>query len=228
MSKRIDRIFTDVSKNYDRVNTVSSLGIIVMWRKDAAAQAMISKDKYSLLDIATGTGELPIEIAKQAEKQGKRIEITGMDYNKGMLSVAKEKMERKGLPIKIERGDAMKLKYQNNQFDVVTSSFALRNVDDLKKFAKESYRVLKKGGKFIFMDMGKPDSAFDRSIIRAYWAAVSWIGTLEDKKAFDWLVYSTSRFDKFNFSKILKEAGFRNIRIKNEFSGAAFMITGNK
>lgn len=228
MSKKIDKIFTDVAKGYDRVNTVSSLGIIRLWRKDAAAQAMIGKEKYRLLDIATGTGELPLEITALAQKKDKEISITAMDHNLGMLSVARKKLREKGFKIKIERGDAMKLRYRTSQFDVVTSTFALRNVDSLEKFASEARRILKPGGKFVFMDMGRPDTALNRAVIRAYWGAVSWIGALEDKNAFDWLVYSTSRFDKYNFARILHKAGFKNIRISNEITGAAFMITGNK
>ncbi len=228
MSKKIDKIFTDVAKGYDRVNTVSSLGIIKLWRKDAASQAMIGKQSYKLLDIATGTGELPLEILRLAGKRGKEISITAMDFNKNMLSVAKGKAKRLGLNIAIERGDAMKLRYPDNSFDVVTSTFALRNVDSLEKFASEARRVLKPGGKFVFMDMGRPDTPLNRAVIRAYWGAISWIGALEDKNAFDWLVYSTSRFDKANFVRVLKEAGFKNIRLGNEITGAAFIVTGNK
>ncbi len=228
MSKRIDRIFTDVSERYDRVNTLCSLGLIRLWRRDAAAEAIVGKGRYDLLDIATGTGELPVEITRLAGREGKHIRITAMDFNRGMLSVASRKMKRNGIRVKVERGDAMRLRYRDCRFEVVTSTFALRNVDSLERFASEAMRVLKPGGKFVFMDMGRPDTALDRALLRAYWSAVSIIGNSEDPNAFKWLVESTARLDKYGFAKILKEAGFRNIRVKNELSGAAFMITGNK
>ncbi|MEM3839119.1 MAG: ubiquinone/menaquinone biosynthesis methyltransferase [Candidatus Micrarchaeaceae archaeon] len=228
MSQYINSIFTEVASKYDSVNTLSSLGIIVLWRKSAAREAVISKRSYRLLDIATGTGELAIEIDRLARKLGRSVEITAMDFNRGMLSVAARKVRERGLGIKVEQGDAMDLKYKDGQFDVVTSSFALRNVDSLERFAKESYRVLRKGGKFVFMDMGRPDSAISRAVIRAYWLAVSPIGRYADPEAFKWLVESTSKFDKYKFASILRKAGFRNIKIKNEITGAAFMITGNK
>ncbi len=228
MSERVSSIFAEVSESYDMVNSISSLGVIILWRMSAANEAMIEKDKYALLDIATGTGDLSFEIAKKANRLQKDISITGMDFSPNMLKVAKKKEESRKAGIKFEHGDAMKLKYKDNSFDVVTSSFALRNVDDLNKFAGEAKRVLKKGGKFVFMDMARPSSSIERLFLNSYWAAVSWIGFIESKNAFDWLVESVNRFDKEAFVKILKKTGFKNIKMRNLFPGSSFIVTGNK
>ncbi len=227
MSKKIQKIFTDVAKRYDRVNKTSSLGLIVNWRKRGAAESLISKNEYTILDIATGTGELALEIMRTAEKNGKKVKMTAMDLNENMLEVARGKFGN-GNQIRIERGDAMNLRYPDNTFDVVTSAFALRNVDSLERFSSEARRVLKKSGKFIFMEMARPDTAAERALLRAYWIAVSGIGILSDRKAYDWLVESIDTFDKRAFVVTLKNAGFRNIRSRNLLSGAAFMVTGNK
>ena len=139
MSKKIQKIFTDVAKRYDRVNKTSSLGLIVNWRRRGAAESLISKNEYTILDIATGTGELALEIMRTAEKNGKKVKMTAMDLNENMLEVARGKFG-KGNQIRIERGDAMNLRYPDNTFDVVTSAFALRNVDSLERFSSEARR----------------------------------------------------------------------------------------
>jgi demethylmenaquinone methyltransferase / 2-methoxy-6-polyprenyl-1,4-benzoquinol methylase len=228
MSEMVYRIFSKVHKNYDRVNTICSLGTIVLWRKDGAREAMINKQNYKLLDIATGTGELALEIARMAKSNNKKVNITGIDFSPNMLSVAKEKEKNYKMGITFKLGDAMKLDHPSNNFDVVTSAFALRNVDDLNKFAREAKRVLKNGGKFVFMDMARPDSSFDKLFIDSFWTVMLGIGVMEDKEAYIWLRDSVNRFDKHKFLGILKKQGFKNIKIKNLLSGAAFMVTGNK
>ncbi|MDE1861074.1 MAG: ubiquinone/menaquinone biosynthesis methyltransferase [Candidatus Micrarchaeota archaeon] len=228
MSERVSRIFAEVYKNYDTVNTVCSLGTIVTWRKTAAREAMVDHSNYALLDIATGTGELAFEIMKAADKEGKRVKITAMDFSPNMLKVAKSKATERGAGIRFELGDAMDLRYQSSSFDVVTSSFALRNVDDLETFAREAYRVMKKGGKFVFMDMARPESSAGRLFIKAYWTVIGAVGLIENRDAYLWLVSSVDRFDKHGFVRILQKQGFRNVKMSILVSGAAFLVTGNK
>ncbi len=228
MSQRVTKIFSEVHGHYDAVNTICSLGTIVKWRKDGAKEAMIGKKDYKLLDIATGTGEFAIELYKEARKRGKKMDITGMDFSHNMLSVAKRKANERSIPIKFEQGDALNLKYKGNSFDVVTSSFALRNVDSLDKFCSEAKRVLKPGGKFVFMDMAKPDKTWQRAFLRFFWGVSGIIGFAEYREAFEWLTYSVDKFDKDNFVKILKKNGFKSIKRRELISGAAFMVTGHK
>ncbi len=225
---KVYKIFAEVYKNYDTVNTVCSLGTIVQWRRTGAKAAMADKGRLKILDIATGTGEYAIELYKEALKKNKKAEITGMDFSENMLSVAMQKAKERGLAIKFEHGDAMRLKYPGSSFDVVTSSFALRNVDDLDKFCSESKRVLKKGGKFVFMDMARPDNALQRAFLKSFWTVVGGIGFAENKKAYYWLMESVDRFDKEGFVKRLRKAGFKDIKKKNLFTGSAFMVTGRK
>lgn len=229
MSDHVYKIFSEVYKNYDAVNTVCSLGTIVLWRRTAAAEAIVDgKERYSVLDIATGTGELAIEVLKAAEGYGKSIKITGMDFSPNMLKVAKRKAKERNLGIRFELGDAMRLRYPSNSFDVVTSAFALRNVDSLSRFASEARRVLKPGGKFVFMDMARPDSAFDRFFIKTFWTVWGGIGLIENRNAYSWLMSSVDKFDKPGFYDTLRKSGFGNVNARNVFSGAAFLVTGNK
>ena len=228
MSEKVHRIFTNVAHNYDFVNSVFSLGTIILWRRIGAAESMVDKDRYGVLDIATGTGDLAFEILNESRKKGKDIKVTGTDFSEEMLDVARRKNRERNAGIRFELGNAMNLKYRNASFDVVTSSFALRNVDNLERFASEAKRVLKPGGKFVFMDMARPDSWPARLFLKSFWTIIGAIGLLEDKEAYLWLVGSVNRFDKHRFFMILKDTGFRNVRMRSLPSGSAFMVTGNK
>ncbi len=228
MSKNVNRIFSDMSDHYDRVNKVCSSYTMVLWRKTAAREAGIEKPRYSVLDIGTGTGELAFEISKEASSKGKKADITGMDFSKGMLDVAKRKAESQNVDIKFEQGDALKLKYKSNSFDLVTSGFVAKNVDNQKRFASESYRVLKKGGKLVFIELIKPRGAINRMLINAYWSTVIRIGFIGSGDSFKSLKESVDRFDIEKFSIFLREAGFRQIRAKILFSGAAVLFTAKK
>ena len=228
MSEHVSKIFAEVSDSYDMVNSVSSLGVIILWRLAAAKEAMIEKKKYALLDIATGTGDLAFEISKKANAMHKNISITGMDFSPNMLKVAKNKEKKRDAGIKFELGDAMKLKYKDNSFDVVTSSFALRNVDDLNKFASEAKRVLKKNGKLVVLDISKPEKGNGKILFYVYIAYMSVLGAFTGKKLYKWLPGSTSTFSREEFIGILEKNRFRNIRIHEFFFGISYIISCNK
>lgn len=228
MSKSVKRIFSDMSDHYDRVNKVCSSYTMVLWRKTAAKEARIEKPRYSVLDIGTGTGELAFEISKEASSNGKKADITGMDFSKGMLDVAKRKAQSQNVDIKFEQGDALKLKYKSGSFDLVTSGFVAKNIDNQKSLASESYRVLKNGGKLVFIELVKPKGAINRLLINAYWLTVIRIGFIGSGDSFKSLKESVDRFDIEKFSRFLKQAGFRQVNAKILFSGAAVLFTAKK
>ncbi|MDE1768852.1 MAG: class I SAM-dependent methyltransferase, partial [Candidatus Micrarchaeota archaeon] len=128
MSKEVQKIFTDLSGNYDTINKLCSSGTMVLWRKEAAREAMLDKRKYSALDIGTGTGELAFEIYKEGKRNGKNIGITGIDFSRHMVDIANRKAKTNGIKAKFELGDALHLKYKNCSFDLVTSGFVVKNV----------------------------------------------------------------------------------------------------
>lgn len=228
MSEQIHKIFSEMAQNYDIVNKICSSGTMGIWRRETAKHALIGKEKYSVLDIGTGPGELAFEVYNIAKKSGRDADITGVDFSKNMIKVASANAKKKGIGIKFEVGDAMKLKYKKNSFDVVTSGFAIKNIDDPKVFAKEVYRVLKKGGSIAFVELTKPDSALERVVTEAYWKTVVRIGFAGNGWAYDSLKKSINDFDKAGFCRILKKAGFKNVKMTQLFSGAAFLITGYK
>lgn len=228
MSESVNRLYSDIYKNYDLVNAVCSFGTMKLWRKVAAKEAVRGRKEHAILDIGTGTGELALEMIRAADKDAGDLHIVAMDFNSRMLEIAKKKAQDRNAVVKFELGDATDLKYASNSFDVVASGFAVKNIDDLQKFSKEVRRVLKKGGRFVFLDMARPDGRIGRLFIGAYWSAMGSISAMMGKGAYVKIIGSINDFDKTKFLKILKSAGFKRVKIRNLIFGPAFLITGEK
>ncbi len=206
-------------------NHLFSLGIDIGWRKEAAKEAMIDKSEFKVLDLATGTGDLALAINKQAKRQDKKVYIVGTDFNKPMLNHAKQKS--KGISnMRFAIGDALDIKYPDSSFDVITTAFSLRNFDNLGTFSKEMKRVLKKGGKFVLLDMARPEN--NQVFTIGYFKVISFVGSSVNPGAYRWLTSSIWAFDKQKMVSMLKKHGFKDIKLRNLRSGIAFIITGRK
>ncbi len=227
MSRESKERFDRIHRHYDFFNHLFSLGVDIGWRKEAANESMIGKKSYDILDVATGTGDLAMAISRAAKENGKSVKIIGIDFNQHMLDHAKEKVERMGIGnIRIERGDALEIRFGDSTFDVVTSGFALRNFDDLNRFAREAYRVMKKGGKLVMLDMSRPDN--NLWFMKSYFKLMEAIGSLAGKDAYKWLTQSILNFDKHKVAGIFRKQGFSNVKVKELRTGVAFIITGRK
>jgi demethylmenaquinone methyltransferase / 2-methoxy-6-polyprenyl-1,4-benzoquinol methylase len=228
MSEEINSMFSSIHKNYDFMNTTLSLGVDKIWRKRTAKETIIPQKNYKILDIACGTGELAIAIQKLAQENQKEIQLTGVDFNKDMLGIAKKKVQKLNLKIKFETGDALKLKFPNGSFEVVTSGFALRDFDDLGKFVKETYRVLKPKGRLVLIDMSKPDKGLMKYLFKIYFNIMLLEGRLVNKQAYSFLVSSIKKFDKNKLLKLLEKQGYKDIKITEMPFNAAFLVSANK
>ena len=229
MSDKINNIFSSIADVYDFWGHLFSFGVDGIWRKMAAEEAISDIDGYKILDVATGTGSIAIDIARKAERAKKRVEIVGVDFNPDMIKIAEDKIKKKKIKnicFKIE--DAMDMGEPGCTYDVVTAGFLLRNVDDTEVFAEELRRILKKNGKFILLEMGKPQNKLLNIFFKSYFFIIRLVGSLIDEKAYDWLTYSILAFDRKKMMDILKEKGFKNLKIKNLPFNIGFLITGIK
>jgi demethylmenaquinone methyltransferase/2-methoxy-6-polyprenyl-1,4-benzoquinol methylase len=220
--------FDEIHRHYDFFNHLFSFGLDIGWRNEAARESILSKGSYTVLDIATGTGDFAIAMQKAASQAGKEVRITGTDMNEKMLAHAKDKLSSLGLAgIRLEKGDAIETKYKDSSFDVVTSAFAMRSFSSrLDKFAMETYRITREGGKFVMVDMAMPDKHV--LLTKMHFGVINAIGYVAGRKAYPWLTYSISRFDKNDAAQKFKDAGFRDVRVRDLRSGVAFMIVGRK
>ncbi len=226
--QQVAEMFNNISKKYDFLNHFLSLGIDILWRKQAIRMLKKDKPKY-ILDIATGTGDFAIEaLSLKPEK------IIGVDISEGMLSVGREKMKRKGLDniIDLQLGDSEKLLFDDNTFDSVIVSFGVRNFENLEKGILDMNRVLKPGGKAVILEFSKPTKFPFKQIYNFYFRAIlPKIGKLvsKDNAAYTYLPESVEAFpDGERFLEVLKNAGFKNTKCRSLTFGVSSIYVGEK
>ncbi len=209
------------------MNRIMSFGIDVRWRNIAAKKIVEGiGENSSVLDIATGTGDLALAIYNLAENSNKKIELYAMDMNKEMIEIAKKKFGNK--KISVMRGDALKIPYPDNFFDAVSVGFGTRNFDDLKSFSYEMMRVLKCNGFFVIMDMALPKKKYQRMFFKFYFQIIRFWGHFIDRESYEWLISSIEHFDFEKFKVILEKSGFKNVRYDPLSFGITYVIVGEK
>ncbi|NLN33699.1 MAG: bifunctional demethylmenaquinone methyltransferase/2-methoxy-6-polyprenyl-1,4-benzoquinol methylase UbiE [Flavobacteriaceae bacterium] len=226
--QQVEQMFDNISGKYDLLNRILSMGIDVSWRKKVVKSVKKEKPK-SILDIATGTGDLAIAMAKATDAK-----ITGFDLSAGMLEVGKVKVKDENLQDQIEmiQGDAENMPFEDNSFDAITVSFGVRNFENLEKGLNEIYRVLKPGGKLIILEFSQPESFpmkqlygfYSRSILPRIGKKIS-----KDQSAYTYLPDSVQAFPYGNeMKKILKKSNFVNPYDKKLTFGIASIYESKK
>ena len=214
----IKNIFESISKDYDLMNDLITFKYHSKWKKEIAMIAKEDNPKV-ILDIATGTGDIAINLSKLKDSQ-----IIGVDISEKMLDVAGDKIRKMNITnITLELSKAEKLKYKNNFFDLISIGYGVRNFEDLINGLKESYRVLKKNGKLIILETSVPNNFLIKYLYllftSIYVPLISFIFT-KNIKAYNYLLDSTKEFPhEKEFKKILGTVGFKNIASKKKFYG---------
>ena len=227
--QQVEKMFDNISGNYDGLNRVISMGTDVSWRKKVV-QMVKDHRPETVLDIATGTGDLAIQIAEAADAK----KIVGLDLSEGMLKVGRKKIMSKNLQTQIEmiQGDSEALPFEDNSFDVITVAFGVRNFETLELGLSEIYRVLKKGGLFIVLETSVPTRFPFKQGYKFYSSLIlPTIGKLfsKDKEAYTYLSKSAAEFpygEKFN--NILKKIGFINVASDPQTLGVATIYNASK
>ncbi|MEL7833913.1 bifunctional demethylmenaquinone methyltransferase/2-methoxy-6-polyprenyl-1,4-benzoquinol methylase UbiE [Fodinibius sp. Rm-B-1B1-1] len=152
MSEKVRNMFADIADDYDRVNNILSFGVHHLWRSKAVE---LSEAKLGdrVLDCATGTGDLALEFKEAVGDDGY---VLGTDFCAEMIEHAPEKAQEHNLVVDFEVADAMDLPYDDNQFDISSIAFGIRNVDDPVKALSEMARVVRPGGKVVVLEFGQP------------------------------------------------------------------------
>ena len=225
---QVEKMFNNISKEYDILNRVISFGIDISWRKKIV-KILKSKNPSIILDVATGTGDLAIELVKTNAKK-----IIGLDISKGMLDVGIDKINHKNLNNTIEMviGDSENLKYEDNFFDAVTVSFGVRNFESLDSGLTEIFRVLKPNGSLVILETSNPTKFPFKQFYTVYSKFIlPTIGKIfsKDKLAYNYLSESSAEFpygEKFN--NILKKIGFTSVVDFPQTFGVATIYVASK
>ncbi|UCD62048.1 MAG: bifunctional demethylmenaquinone methyltransferase/2-methoxy-6-polyprenyl-1,4-benzoquinol methylase UbiE [Flavobacteriaceae bacterium] len=226
--QQVTQMFDTISGNYDGLNRVISFGIDIKWRNRVVA-ILKKRNPNKVLDIATGTGDLAINLVKTGAEQ-----IIGLDISKGMLEVGKKKVADKGLDTTIEMvvGDSENLPFEDDSFDAVTVAFGVRNFEDLEKGLSEIYRVLKPSGTFVVLETSVPTNF---PFKQGYWfytkSILPLIGKLfsKDRSAYTYLSESAAVFPYGQaFNNILGKIGFIAMENKPQTFGVASIYVATK
>jgi demethylmenaquinone methyltransferase/2-methoxy-6-polyprenyl-1,4-benzoquinol methylase len=183
-----------------------------------------------ILDLATGTGDLAIKMAKRIPK----AKIMGVDLSENMLAIAAEKVRRQGLDdhIALYQGDAENLDVASGVLDVVTVAFGVRNFGNLEVGLTEIMRSLRSGGHIVVLEFSTPRNFFVRKAYQFYSNHVMKpVGGLvsKDKKAYDYLPDSIVEFpDRERFLEIMSRTGFVECRRRSQSLGIAQIYIGKK
>lgn len=226
--EQVSDMFDDISSSYDRVNRFISLGLDRLWKKRLVKLVSDAKP-VNLLDLATGTADLPLRFAEKG-----LTNITGLDLSPKMLAEGQKRVDAHplGKHITLTQGDSENLPFDNNSFDVVTVSYGIRNYETLSKGLRETSRVLKSNGLFVILETSVPTVfPFKQGYTLFAKRIMPWIGGLMsgDKKAYKYLSESAANFPcGEELALILRESGFRNVIIKPQFFGAASIYVCSK
>lgn len=224
--EKVRNMFNNVAKNYDFLNHFLSFGIDYYWRNEVLK--IVKKNKpTSILDVATGTGDLAIVSSK-----AKPEKIIGIDISEEMLKVGIEKVKKKGLQniIELKVADSEDLPFEDHSFDLAMVAFGVRNFEDLKKGLSEIKRVLKKDGLLIILEFSLPQnfpmkqlySFYSNNILPTFGRIIS-----NDASAYTYLPESVKRFPAYNdFTNIMQEVGFTETNWKAMSSGISCIYTG--
>lgn len=270
--ENIQDMFDSIAPEYDKLNHIMSLDIDKTWRKRAlnqifrpngseramAAAGDSETGGLHVLDIACGTGNFSIAIAKEMLRRaaGNRDaaqsqedtdagdflrtggywpgKVIGVDLSEGMLKIMGEKVKEAGLEkmISYETGDCENLRFEDGTFDRVTVAFGVRSFENREKGLKEMLRVLRPGGELVILELSVPSNAVMRWLYKLYFLHILPIigGKVSgDKAAYKYLPASVLNFPgKKEFMQTLRDCGYRNVRHKSFTFGICRMYCGEK
>lgn len=227
--EQVTTMFDNIASKYDLLNGVLTLGIDKSWRKKAVAELNAS-DHQRILDVATGTADIAVEINKQISPK----EIIGLDISPEMINFGDKKVAKKEMTsvISLEVGDSENMRFEDGYFDATTVSFGARNFGNLEKGLSEMHRVTRNGGKIVILEFSKPTMFPFKQGYNFYFKYIlPNIGkmTSKDPKAYKYLYESVQAFPDYdNFADILRKVGFRSVVWTPLTLGICTIYTGIK
>ena len=213
-------MFAGISRRYDFLNRLLSLGRDKYWRRFAAA---LLPSGY-ILDVCSGTGDVAIEVSKKSN-------VIASDFCVEMLQLCTRKIKKRIIDnIYCIRNDAENLSFKDETFNGAIVAFGIRNVADIKKALSEMHRVVKKGGKVVILEFSQPENKVFKWVYYLYFQKIlPFIGAVVSKKkgAYSYLPSSVMAFPERNeFVELMKEAGLADIEFYDLTFGIVTVYAG--
>lgn len=233
--EEVEEMFDSIAPAYDFMNNAMTFGLCRWWRNRAlklAARALEGKRVTDVLDVATGTGDVALELTRRFPA----ARVTGVDLSAGMLKVAADKAS--ALPddlrhrVSFCQGDSLNLKWADASFDLVTVAYGVRNFADLQRGLTEMARVLRPGGVLCVVELSEPANALTRSLYRFYSRKIiPALGSMVsgDKSAYTYLPQSIAACpQREGMTALMSRAGLAGCRWKSLTFGAVTLYYGKK
>ena len=228
-SEQVKEMFDSIAPAYDFMNRAMTFGIDKWWR--AKAVKMIkAHTPHKILDVATGTGDLAIKLARSLKPD----KITGIDLSEGMIEIGKRKVDEANLNniISLATGDCLALPFDNNTFDCITVAYGVRNFEHLDKGYQEMYRVLNEGGMLCVIELSTPTSPIIKPLYNCYsHYIIPFVGRLisKDVRAYSYLPESIAAVPQGDdMLQLMRNAGFKKCKFKRLTFGTCTIYTAFK
>ncbi len=219
-------MFDQIAGRYDLLNRIMSMGQDQYWRR-RAVKALELRDGDTILDVATGTGDLAIMIASK----NPGVNVRGVDPSKNMIGVGNVKVAQRALQkrVELEIGDGLALPYEDDRFDGAVVAFGIRNFPDRLQGLREMRRVTGPGRKVVILELGEPERGLMSLAAKTYIPhVVPAVGAaLSGKQEYKYLQESIAAFPPpAQFEELMREAGLKNVSSTPLSFGAVNLFVG--
>ena len=222
-------VFTRVASKYDIMNDLMSGGVHRLW-KDAMMDWLAPRPGQRLLDVAGGTGDVAFRFLNRAPGASAVV----CDLTESMLVAGRQRAEADSMADRLGWvvGDAMALPFESNSFDVYTISFGIRNVTRIADALSEAYRVLRPGGRLMVLEFSQiPNDLMQKAYDLYSFNVIPLMGQIVagDRDSYQYLVESIRKFpDQEAFATMIRQAGFDQVKYRNQTMGIAALHSGWK
>ncbi|KAE8673592.1 2-methoxy-6-polyprenyl-1,4-benzoquinol methylase [Hibiscus syriacus] len=247
-SQMVGKVFSNVASNYDLMNDFMSAGLHRLW-KDRLVSELSPFPGMKHLDVAGGTGDVAFRILEIVNSIRRRAlqdpinddlqeetRIYVCDINQNMLNIGKNRAIERGLgeakSLVWVQGDAEALSFEDNSMDGYTIAFGIRNVTHIEKVLTEAYRVLKRGGRFLCLELSHVEIPVFKELYDIYsFSVIPRLGEVVagDRESYQYLVESIRRFPpQEKFASMIADAGFQKVKYENLVGGVVAIHSGIK
>lgn len=227
-TEQVEQMFDHIAPAYDRLNHTLSLGIDRKWRR-RAIEWLKHFQPQQVMDVATGTGDFAILSYRMLKPQT----LIGIDISEKMMQIGYEKVKKARLEkhIYFQRENCESLSFPESTFDAITVAFGIRNFEHLDRGLQEMYRVLRKGGHLVILELSTPNHFPMKQLYRIYSKLIPFIGRLisHDNNAYTYLPESIRAFPQSEImQESIRRAGFSEVNFRQLTFGICTLYMATK
>ena len=227
-TSQVRAMFNNIAPAYDFMNKAMTLGIDRLWRRKAVKMIARERPRH-VLDVATGTGDMAINLARHCSAG-----IIGIDLSAGMIDVGRHKVAEAGLDSRVsfKLGDCLDLPFEDNSFDCISVAFGVRNFEHLSQGYENMLRVLRPGGMLLVLELSTPASPLVRPFYNIYTRyLIPFVGKMvsHDAQAYTYLPKSIAAVpQRLDMTSLMERAGFVDTHYESLTLGVCTLYTARK